>query len=422
MYDALLAEVVRAEVGRHTAFHVYDTRLGSPMGLVLRHALADCGTDVVVVWVDGGLPRMTSLPDWRPPIVIFSSRQVEIAAAYRNLLVSTPVNGRLLTELSERVTLRILAELTLHEGDPSLAAYFEARSLAGQDFFIPTNNTLMDLELATKDEAYASVWFFGLLHELGHVTVSGGAGPTAAVPRDEIRRKIDAGIAASPAFAGPPDAPWLTGRRDDDPHDPLALDHLAVEIACDRFAVDRLHASATELMARGPRPLDYLLFAREVVALLNVLSITEICARTARMASPHPPDRAHQEAALLTPVAIHVRTTFLLEHLARTFRSLVPPGEPPAQAPLDRWTALLADQAAPDPERLEASERGLARAQRQAFFPWEREVGLLHRLVNELSPLARVDLRDFVKLADEAGVRHADIEQLRQIAARGAAS
>lgn len=150
MLDAL----IRSHVGPQAKLRRYDRDLLTPMNLVLDEAASTLPTDFVLYWVDGGLPEVFSEPKFSPPGVVFNSRFLEVSAFMRKMFDFRDSDDRIQTELSERVTLKLMAELALRYGDPSLAAYLITKSTLGATVSINTGDTLLDAEHLPKNETY----------------------------------------------------------------------------------------------------------------------------------------------------------------------------------------------------------------------------------------------------------------------------
>jgi hypothetical protein len=263
---SMLDALIRSHVGRGARMRRYTSELPTPMNAVLNNVRDHVPADVVIYWVDGGLPELFSEPYFSPPALVFNSRYIEITGFMRQML---EFDGEaVLGELSERVCLKLMAELALRYGDPATAAYLVTRSVLGQSVFIATGSTLLELESLDRNERYMALWFFGMLHELGHVAVSAGTSTLAAgVPQAHLRAQLAAAINEL-------DSDHLDERSEVD------FDHFSDEVAADVFAVSALISSTQAVMltelARDIRPLR---FAHEVASSFFSLVTIDRCRR-----------------------------------------------------------------------------------------------------------------------------------------------
>lgn len=415
----MLEEVVRSHVGRSADVQRVLRNFHTPMSVVTEEAVSDMLSDVAVFWVDGGLPEMFSMPQLQPPVVIFSSRFLEVSCFVRQLVIDEALSDQTLTEASERMCLRVMAELALRYEDPALAAYLISRALTGQTIFYNTGDSLISLEAEERNESYMAVWFFGLLHEIGHIAVtSSHSSLLAEIPSNDIDEDIEQHLAGAPGFSGIPRSLFFP-EGGADPSHPLNAKHLSTEIACDIFATRKLIAATARIAYEDARPgIDPQLFSQEVLVMLNVLAIMEICHRTVRNASTFHRNSAEAWAGMLTPIALGVRATMLSREMAYLFGGTMP--RLSSEAAFEAWMDFFVRWNGYMEVRLAQIETGLARAMRQVLFPAERELGMSIKLGASLKSrsgvVSRMELNYFCRLADELRVMHPDIEHLRRIA------
>ncbi|WP_150110305.1 hypothetical protein [Kocuria sp. UCD-OTCP] len=387
------------------------------MLVAIDEALRDMHSDVAVFWVDGGLPEMFSMPGLEPPVVIFNSRYIEISALFRNLMMDETISSELIVESSERICLRVMSELVLRYGDPSLAAYLTSRAVVGQSIFYNTGDSVTDLEVAEKDEGYMAVWFFGLLHEMGHIATSDSHRSLIADQDPElVSENIRHHLSNFPLYSEMPKSFWFP-EGDLEAGHPLQPEPLIVEIACDVFAVRKLLLSSARVAEEvGRAGVDPQVFFVEVLAMLNTISMMEICHRAVRNISIFPRDISQQQKMILNPVALAVRSSALSHELSYLLGMAYPNLQPDEAA--KKWSAFHTAWLDSTQGRLEQMEVGLARAMRQLFFPWEREAGLARKLHASLREpggvMAQLELESFCRLADDLDIDHPDVDFLRQ--------
>lgn len=414
--DLILEEAVRSHVGPFADVQRIVRRYHTPMLVAIDEALSDMHSDVAVFWVDGGLPEMFSMPGLKPPVVIFNSRYVEISVLFRNLMLDEVISSEMIAESSERICLQVMSELVLRYGDPSLAAYLNSRAIVGQSIFYNTGSSIMDLEAAKKDEAYMAFWFFGLLHEIGHIaTLDSHKYLIDDVDQDIVSEGIERHLSVFPVYSDMPKSFWFPEGNSDAGH-PLQPEPLIVEMACDAFAARKLLLSTARVAEEvGRAGVDPRAFSVEILAMLNAISMMEICHRAVRNVIDLPRNIAQQQKLILNPVALAVRSSALSHELSHLLGAAYPNLPPDKAAKM--WLDFYATWLDGVQGRLGQIEAGLARAMRQLFFPWEREAGLAHKLHASLresgGAMEQLQLEKFCRLADDLNVVHSDVDFLR---------
>ena len=196
--DGLISD----QVGPRARWRHISSELLTPMNVTIEEATKDLPREVIVYWVDGGLPENFSLPGLDPAPIVFNTRFIEIGATMSRMIRAEEFAVELLPPLAERISLQVSAELVLKGGDAATASYLFARSLlvGGSTVLLPS--TIDSLELEKKNESYMTVWFYALLHEMGHVYAESRDGDERVLSKAALRQRIDAALEE---FRYPPD-------------------------------------------------------------------------------------------------------------------------------------------------------------------------------------------------------------------------
>lgn len=402
--DLIAEEAVRAAVGSRARVTRYQAHNDAPMVRVIAEAERQLQRPFAVFWVEEGPAEMFCLPQFTPSPVAFSTRYLSLTAFVRHLLVD-PFSGEIVADTSERTALKLMAEMSLRHGDPDLAVLALVQSLLGKGVWTSDDDQIMALEYEPRNEAYMATWFYGLVHELGHLH----ADQARTFPKGPLS---DAGIAAAVEQAFKQLA-WVS-----EPIRNQALEHLrgtassAINIAnvraeglADTFAVGVLLKTTIDVMREfSPEPFQMTRFAQEMMIFMNVLAFIDRCRKVAAIASTEGEDR---EVAL----------EFLVRHpasvIARILLQRIPIddaaarhvfGESPTPEDFEATNAAMNGLAEGLRERISHVDAGLGRAMEFALFPSRRmnDWPLLETFRQELgtSPLARSEAERFCDLAD----------------------
>ena len=142
--------------------------------------------------------------------------------------------------LDRPVALKVVAELSLRDGDSEVAARCLLGAVVGQQLSIGDSNVMADLDVADParmEEAYMALWFMGLAHEFGH-GLPAAAHQTGALSDSEILRDLREGLesmSAAPTFPFQIDEVVSAAARD--PAHPLHPGHVRGEVVADVFGV-----------------------------------------------------------------------------------------------------------------------------------------------------------------------------------------
>jgi hypothetical protein len=193
--ETRLARIVRRRVAAGAGVGFYDRIHRTPMTETLAVVEELLGGPLAVFWVDGGLPGMFSLPALDPPVVVFGSRHLEIVGTLHGMLRdSTTYADTYMEGMASRFSLRVIAELMLQHGDVPAACHLMIEAVL-DDGLVRLPMTIDDLEMSAIDERYMAVWFYGLLHECGHVFVARDADSDSASAEQYVEGLRDAVLA-----------------------------------------------------------------------------------------------------------------------------------------------------------------------------------------------------------------------------------
>ncbi|MFI9508469.1 hypothetical protein [Nocardia sp. NPDC052566] len=373
----------------------------TPMVVALETAERELAREVAIYWVEGGAPEMFSLPGLMPAPITFSTRFLTASAQLLSLrrLHSAASDIEL---LAERFALQFIAELTLSHGDPVAASYLIARSLLIPSGIQLMPMTVLELENTPRNEIYMTVWFFGLLHEIGHVHAY-EHGWSGAVPDDLIEESVAdvLDMVADPALS----------RQINDRLKNSGIAHsldtavLREEIDADLFAVRTLILATTAVVSEeGKRDFDYVDHACVILEMFAALTMLNRCV-TAAMAAGAMEDRLRADpwAGNSYLVRAQVIATYLAGSIADSGAA--------AEEIYDTIRRRVEKSAVND-----ACERGISRAMRQAMFPAERERGLMDRLISTPPDVVSgMQIQPFLDLAAALQVEDPDIEALREV-------
>lgn len=420
--ERLIEEALRSELGKTARFWYYGREHRTPMTFVLDEVERQIGSRFAVYWVDDGPPEIFCLPGFSPSPVVFSTRYLSLTAFIRHLFVDGFLR-EVLAEVSERATLKLIAEMALRYGDPDLAVLAFVKSVTGKGIFLDDSDQVTALELAPIGEAYMATWFYGLVHELGHLHPEQGRSyPEEHLFSDaeilrEIRQALD-------HFKPYPDAlkeeAMVRARQPGSPS-VLGVERVRSEGLADMFAASLLLRTTLDIMKEGGgEPFAIVRYLHEMVVFLNVLALIDRCRRVAHLASSTVADREAQIEAALHPVAVTVRGSMLRKYLAMAVAAYIT-GEEPTGESIERAQRALDEVNEHYAERIVAVEKGTAQAMEFALFPERRDNdwALLEAFRKELpgSTPASLEARRFCGLAEALGVEGKLLRALQGIVA-----
>jgi hypothetical protein len=167
--ELAVQEALRAELGASASFWPYGRQYRTPMTFVLDAAETWVKAPFTVYWVDGGPPEIFCLPGLSSCPVIFGTKYLLMSVFVRGILIDEVMDDGIILDITERACLKIIAEMALRHGDPNFAGTALAKALVGKGVWLNDHIDLDTIEHAPIDPAYMAGWFFGLLHEIGHL-------------------------------------------------------------------------------------------------------------------------------------------------------------------------------------------------------------------------------------------------------------
>jgi hypothetical protein len=353
----VIEEVLRSQLGSSARIRMYDRTIDSPMNFVLARAEEQLRTSFAVYWVDDSAPEMFSLRGFSVPVAVFTSRYVELWADIRGA-VSSDMLRNVLPEVTERLALQLMAELSLSHNDPEFAASMILRSLTTDSGIYQLPNTIASLELEPIGVPYMGAWFYGLSHELGHFTSSDPDRQSGGTMDSAIALAVDETLDGWNL----PDSLRAEGRsraRAKPKLDILGAEHLRGEIHADLFAASVLFQSTVDILKRGS--FQILAFISEMILSLNIIAIVDHCRRTVRHAVTATPQREHVLDTLFHPVALAVRLKWVRQYLqVATAQYLF--GDRPSQEEREKVSAGIDSVMEHLRPVIEGSEKGMSAA------------------------------------------------------------
>jgi hypothetical protein len=307
-----IEEVLRSQLGSSARWRLYDRTLDSPMNFVLARAERQLHGSSAVYWVDNSAPEMFSLRGFSLPVAVFGSRYVELWADIRATLTNDILRN-FIPQITEQLTLRLIAELSLSHNDPEFAASMMLRSTMTGDGLSQQPNTIASLELEPIGTPYMAVWFYGLAHELGHFVPYSADRAAGSVSEADIVSAIDRTLGTW-NVSDDLRAEGRSKARANPNSDILGVTHLRGEIHADVFATSVLFESTVEIL-EGTGSFQILGFISEMVLALNIVAIFDRCRRVAQQAVTATPRREHLLDTLLHPVSVAVRMKWVRWYL-----------------------------------------------------------------------------------------------------------
>ena len=411
---AALEENMRLHVGPGGRYFLYDRSEANAMTFVLDLAERHLKTGVHLYWIPEGLPEYFCLPSFSVAAVGFGERYILFANRLRKLFDSPLVEGNL-EDVAARMCLRNIAEFALRDGNIDLAVAAFARSVLDQSIVFPdTRLMLLELSDAPIDEAYVFLWFYGLLHELGHFA-----------PPSPVHSEVVSDENLLKAMRSPPGSP--EGRYDwercvaaataDPPNPFLSLTDLRREVLADIFATAMMWQAARRLMRKERQAFRAKVFAAEAFVFFHILALLQRSRLTATAAAR--PDHTASDNIQFQQVAIGVRLGYVSSHLSAVLAAVVAGGATPGVREFAYAKELLDDVNDFIMQRILQINHGVVQAMRFALFPQQREPDLLARLMHESasSPVLRLENESFLSVADRFGRQSPELAALRSVIA-----
>lgn len=421
----LIEATVSALVGRTAKYRRYDRTLDTPLNFVVNEAKKSVTHDFIIYWVEGALPELFTLSGFSPTPIVYNTRYIEQVYLLRRLSVHEYL-ARFRDELSERACLRVMAELAVRHKHTEWAIQAFLQSIIGQGIFtadIP-GKSLLDLETEPVDASYVATWFFGLVHEIGHIYASEFQGLENSMFSQKSAIDALRVILEHLAFPDEVKRKTISDAQEGDPAYVLSPKRLATEALADTFAVSVLFYSTRDLMRQAGRDtfrVETFLAEMSIASLL--IMMLDRCKQMALIA-----DQEIEESRMddlgddldLKPVSYQVRLLMTRRYVkilvaAHLFSTRYPTEDQLRK--VDRLFEAI-DETLTGNKR--AMYEGLTRAMRFALFPKERRQNLIGQFATELAqfdnPIAPIEAIRFCDLAESFDSGNESVQDLRRVA------
>ncbi len=370
--------VLRSELGKAANFRLYGRVNRTPMNFVLDEVERQIGPQFSVYWVNGGTPEVFTLPGFSPSPVVFSVHYLSLTSFIRGLLVNSSLIN-VLPEVTERTTLKLMAEMALRHGDPEYAVLAFVKSvtvsgwrLSGDD---DDANQIMDLESGPINESYMATWFYGLVHELGHLSPI----HMEHIPNSHLFS--DAGILQMITVAlddvSYPDAikhEAVERAKQQRSNFVLGIDQLRSEGLADIFAASVLFQATVDIMWEiNQKRLKVEQFIGEMIIFLNIIAVIERCRRVASIASATITNPEAYFESLMHHISVYVRILMQRVYLEFAVASYLFDTNNPTPEQLQRVSKLINEINELFEQQFKLAESGMARATEFSLFPEQRE-------------------------------------------------
>lgn len=373
--EVAIEEALRFELGNRASFSRYDREIRTPMTFVLNEVERQIGPRFSVYWVDAGPPEVFCLPGFSPSPVVFSTRYLSLTACIRHLFVDHFLKN-ILVDITEGTTLKLMAEMALRHGDPDYAVLAFVKSVTGKGIWLDDSDQLMALEGTPVHEAYMATWFYGLVHELGHLQ------PNEAQHFPDGHLFSDAGIlnaitVALGNFSSYSDSikhEALERAKQHRSKSVLGIDQVRSEGLADIFACSVLLQTTCDIMREiSQKRFNVVQFIQEMNIFLNIIAVIERCRRVASIATARTADREAQFENTLHPISVTVRALMQRHYLESAVTRYRFDTDDPTPEQVQRVQNLIDGINDSNAETINLVDTGIARAMEFSLFPERRE-------------------------------------------------
>ena len=421
-----LKEMLRLELGDNAHFYEYKQKNRAPMTFVMDEVKRQIGDIFSVYWVEGGHPEVFCLNGFSKTPIVFNTRYLSLSVFIRQLLVSEHFEN--ISDIAESIALQLVAELALRKGDPDLAVLAFIKSRTGKRI---TNVwgadgkvDIMALEYEAKNEAYMSMWFYGLVHECGHLAkYQSQIFPKSHIFSDEnIQKAIETalGLFSYPEEIKKEALAKATNKAN---HSVLEINHLRSEGLADIFACSVMLKTTYEIMKEiGQQELRAIPFIQETVIFHNIIGFMDRCRRVAAMASATDVDRETRLENVLHPVSIAARSLIQRQYLNSAITQFLY-GDKSTEDQYEIVTQAIDQINEAFINKFDKIESGMGKACEFLLFPGHRKNDwvLLDEYRKDLlqSPagMAMIELNRFCDMADSLGKESKLLKALKGIQA-----
>lgn len=403
------AEALRSVLGPNASFVLCDRTAETPMGFTLDVALRHLsGVEPDVYWVESGPPVLFCLPGITPAPIAFSRRFLSISAFVRRLFSEQAIDD-VVEDMARRSALKLMAEFALRAGAGDLAAELFIESIVGKDIWLDdSDEQARALELEPKNESYMAVWFYGLMHELGHLSSACMEARTSLFPDPVTLQYIEVVLNRLEHYPEEIKADIRTRALRMRSTSSVGIDTLRTEAMADLFAVSGLLEAGAKMAAIEGRSFDVWVLIKELLYQEGTLSLIDRCSSTVKVALLGRSDQTELVELLICPsVALSARS-FMLRPRLELIVARYLYGAWPTDSQLEPVSQLMNQINDEHLARIGRIEAGLSRAMEFALYP-ARRAALLERLegfrIQLMKPnvFFQAELTRFTTLADELG-------------------
>ncbi len=313
----VIEHALREHIGRSATWEAYKRTLPD-LNLVLDYASRHVGGKFVLCWVTGGPSAIFCLKlvgaDDTAYAITFHERYLVLTSLLRRLMLDPFLEGHR-EELAERVLLKFMAEFALQQNHGEMAAQAFMKALVGQTLSLGDAGGLLPLVFHTRNEVYMAMWFYGLLHELGHIAASTGSFEAGVLTDERVHRELTDFIEDLPY--PPANKRALLHAACANPNHFLSPSHLRSEVLADAFAATMLLETSRLVLGLAGKPFAIDQFLMEQVLIFHVIATLEECSLTVQAAVNPSPEILK---VALHKMAIEIRLQLVILHL----RSLEP--------------------------------------------------------------------------------------------------
>lgn len=429
--EIAIEEALRSELGKKADFWCYGRKHRTPMTFVLDEVERQIGPRFSVYWVDNGPPEIFCLPGFSPSPVVFSTRYLSLTAFIRHLFVTDWIKD-LLVDVTKRTTLKLMSEMALRHGDPDYAVLAFVKSVTGKGIWLDDGDQLMTLEHEPIHEAYMATWFYGLVHELGHLhpTNKEDFSGNPVFSDDSVLAAITFAVNSFSAYPDNLKQTAIERAKQHRSTSVIGIDHIRKEGLADMFAASVLLKTTLDIMwenyQRGisQKRFQIIRFIQEMIIFLSIVTLIERCRQVATIASRTTSNYETQfECLVLPPVSIQVRGIMMRQYLDMAVATYLYDDETPSPEQLERAGKIIDDINDHYRDTIDKVDSGFAQAMEFSLFHERRENDwvILEEFRSELeeelhnSHFQRLEAQRFCDMAEALGASGKLLQALKGI-------
>ena len=383
------------------------------MGAMIRFAHEHLGHDFTVYWVNNGAPESFSLPQLDPAAIMFSQRYLQLATTMRTCLTNLipKISDNIALDIGYRFSLRVMAEISLHHGHISKACYLFARSISGERAYVQPD-TLAHMETMPHNEMYMVLWFYAMLHEIGHVhTLKANPSQLLSNVSDNYIEKTIRAYFEHSKHPGDIEQFVRLSRQTEG----LGPEVLRTEANADLFAVNVLLLATPLLMERygGTHPFNPADCAVEILRMLQACYYMNSCQVGGITGD-------YNDGAVRDHYVLNIANTIRVNLIADYIALLLSRGEASDAFSKARSDLLAALELGSDGH--DRFDLGNARAMDEATSVSNRTTGAMWLLAEYLDDdpgfWVFTEAEHFISTAHRIGIQHADLALLENLIAQ----